>query len=54
MIAWAGMEMFCAGYTSSLRARPIRQWSLDPASADGGILGAAGWLREGGTRAEAA
>jgi N6-L-threonylcarbamoyladenine synthase len=42
MIAWAGIEMFEAGYTSSLQCQALRKWSLDPAAEDGGILGA-GW-----------
>lgn len=45
MIAWAGIEMYEAGYTSRLDIGPIRKWSMDPRAADGGILGAAGWLR---------
>jgi N6-L-threonylcarbamoyladenine synthase len=42
MIGWAGVEMFEAGYTSSLSCQALRKWSLDPAAADGGIVGA-GW-----------
>jgi len=47
MIAWAGMEMYTAGYTSSLDITPIKKWSMDPRSEDGGILGVPGWLRNG-------
>lgn len=45
MIAWAGLEMFEAGYTSSLDISAVRKWSMDPNSHDGGILGAPGWIR---------
>ena len=48
MIAWAGVEMFDAGYRSSLDIGPIRKWSMDPKSADGGILGVDGWVNEVG------
>lgn len=45
MIAWAGIEMFEAGYSSDLSVKPIKTWSMDPKSVDGGILGADGWTR---------
>ena len=45
MIAWAGMEMFDAGYESGLEIRAIRKWSLDPEGGDGGILGVGGWVK---------
>jgi N6-L-threonylcarbamoyladenine synthase len=45
MIAWAGMEMFEAGYTTDLASAPVRKWSMDGRQADGGILGIGGWLR---------
>ena len=45
MIAWAGMEMFDAGYESELGIQAIRKWSMDPDAEDGGILGAEGWRR---------
>lgn len=45
MIAWAGMEMWDAGWTSDLSIKPIRTWSLDPNAADGGILGVDGWQK---------
>lgn len=50
MIAWAGMEMFDAGYESKLSIEPIRRWSLDSQSQDGvpGVLGAKGWVRREG------
>lgn len=47
MIAWAGMEMYTAGYRSTLDITPIRKWSMDPRAEDGGILGADGWLQHG-------
>ncbi|KAK1056466.1 Mitochondrial tRNAs modification protein [Friedmanniomyces endolithicus] len=46
MIAWAGIEMYDAGWRSSLDIGPIRKWSLDPTAPDGGILGAPGWRNE--------
>ncbi|UKZ77200.1 hypothetical protein TrVFT333_004919 [Trichoderma virens FT-333] len=45
MIAWAGMEMFEAGYSTELSVRPIAKWPMDP-DVGGGILGAGGWVRE--------
>ncbi|KAK5164256.1 Mitochondrial tRNAs modification protein [Saxophila tyrrhenica] len=45
MIAWAGMEMFDAGYHSELNILPIRKWSMDPDVEDGGILGVGGWKK---------
>ncbi|KAH0528385.1 hypothetical protein TsFJ059_003260 [Trichoderma semiorbis] len=44
MIAWAGMEMFEAGYRTELSVRPIAKWPMDP-DVGGGILGAGGWTR---------
>ncbi|TKA65186.1 hypothetical protein B0A55_10751 [Friedmanniomyces simplex] len=46
MIAWAGIEMYDAGWRSSLDIGPIRKWSLDPTAPDGGILGVKGWIKE--------
>ncbi|CAG7991886.1 unnamed protein product [Penicillium salamii] len=46
MIGWAGIEMFEAGWKSSLACRPLRKWSLDPQADDGGILGPGGWVQE--------
>lgn len=43
MIAWAGMEMWDAGYRTSLDALPLKKWSIDPKAVDGGILGVNGW-----------
>jgi len=45
MIAWAGMEMYEAGYVSELSCQALRKWSLDPGAPDGGILGVPGWTR---------
>ncbi|EHY59385.1 Mitochondrial tRNAs modification protein [Exophiala dermatitidis] len=45
MIAWAGMEMFKAGYHTDLGCTPVRKWSMDSRNHDGGILGIGGWLR---------
>lgn len=45
MIAWAGMEMYEAGWESELSCQSIKSWSLDPASEDGGVLGVSGWKR---------
>ncbi|KAF2155947.1 peptidase M22, glycoprotease [Myriangium duriaei CBS 260.36] len=42
MIAWAGCEMYAAGWRSDLTIGPIRKWSLDPEAEDGGILGVSG------------
>ncbi|KAI0847595.1 glycoprotease family protein [Daldinia vernicosa] len=43
MIAWAGMEMYEAGWRSELDILAIKKWPLDPNSEDGGILGVPGW-----------
>ena len=43
MIAWAGMEMFEAGYQTDLECHPLRKWSMDPNAEGGGILGIGGW-----------
>ncbi|KAK5136216.1 hypothetical protein LTR08_003823 [Meristemomyces frigidus] len=45
MIAWAAIEMYEAGYTSSLDIGPLRKWSMDPKAPDGGILGVSGWIK---------
>ncbi|KAI9656521.1 MAG: hypothetical protein M1821_004728 [Bathelium mastoideum] len=47
MIAWAGMEMFEAGYKTDLGCQPLRKWSMDPNAEDGGILGVGGWEKKG-------
>lgn len=49
MIAWAGIEMFEAGWRSDLGCRALRKWTLDPRAEDGGILGPTGWTRAGAT-----
>ena len=43
MIAWTGIEMFEAGWRTSLDATAMKKWSIDPKAADGGILGVDGW-----------
>ena len=56
MIAWAGAEMYEAGYRTSLGCEPSRKWSMDDSERDeeeggdgkvlgGGILGVGGWER---------
>ena len=45
MIAWAGLEMYDAGYESKLDIKALRKWSLNPTAEDGGILGADGWAK---------
>ena len=45
MIAWTGMEMWDAGYRTSLDAMALKKWSIDPKAEDGGILGIDGWNR---------
>ena len=44
MIAWAGLEMFEAGYTTDLACAPVRKWSMDSQMPGGGILGIGGWI----------
>jgi N6-L-threonylcarbamoyladenine synthase len=46
MIAWAGIEMWEAGYTTELSAMAVRQWAIDPKANDGGILGIGGWMKD--------
>lgn len=46
MIAWAGMEMFEAGWRTALGVAAVRKWSMDPTADDGGILGLDGWYRD--------
>ncbi|KAI1802021.1 glycoprotease family protein [Daldinia bambusicola] len=47
MIAWAGMEMYEAGWRSELDILAIKKWPLDPNSEEGGILGVPGWRNVG-------
>ena len=54
MIAWAGMEMYEAGYRTNLSCEPRRKWSMDDSERNeeeggdgvalgGGVLGVGGW-----------
>ena len=45
MIAWAGMEMFEAGYHTDLSVGAIPKWPMDPELGDG-ILGVSGWMQK--------
>ncbi|PYH48819.1 uncharacterized protein BP01DRAFT_388658 [Aspergillus saccharolyticus JOP 1030-1] len=49
MIAWAGLEMYEAGWRTDLSVHALRKWSLadDPKAQDGGFWGPGGWVREG-------
>lgn len=40
MIAWAGMEMYEAGYTTDLSALPVAKWPMD---GEQGLMGVEGW-----------
>ncbi|EEP77029.1 conserved hypothetical protein [Uncinocarpus reesii 1704] len=44
MIGWTGIEMYEAGWTTDLKCRATRKWSLDPNADDGGILGPNDWV----------
>ena len=44
MIAWAGWEMWRAGWTSGLKMTPIKKWSVDE-RVEGGILGSTEWVK---------
>ncbi|POR39625.1 tRNA N6-adenosine threonylcarbamoyltransferase, mitochondrial, partial [Tolypocladium paradoxum] len=44
MVAWAGLEMYDAGWRTELSVLPIGRWPMDPALGEG-ILGAEGWVR---------
>lgn len=48
MIAWAGMEMYEAGFRSDLSCPAERKWSMDSKATDGGIIGVGGWERVSG------
>jgi N6-L-threonylcarbamoyladenine synthase len=43
MIAWTGIEMYEAGWRTSLDAMAVKKWAIDPNAKDGGILGVDGW-----------
>ena len=43
MIAWAGIELFEAGFRSDLSCSALNKWSMDPRAEDGGISGVDGW-----------
>ncbi|KAJ5038719.1 uncharacterized protein L3040_006399 [Drepanopeziza brunnea f. sp. 'multigermtubi'] len=43
MIAWTGIEMYEAGWRTSLEATAVKKWAIDPKADDGGILGVDGW-----------
>ncbi|SPN97064.1 related to QRI7 - similarity to H.influenzae sialoglycoprotease (gcp) [Cephalotrichum gorgonifer] len=45
MIAWAGWEMYRAGYETALDVTVLKKWGVDPSGKDGGILGVEGWKR---------
>ncbi|KAM0738854.1 hypothetical protein ACQRIT_006591 [Beauveria bassiana] len=54
MIAWAGMEMYEAGWCSDLDVTPLPKWPLDPGvrlpekssgGGSGGLMEVGGWLR---------
>lgn len=45
MIAWTGIEMFEAGWSTDLHAVALKEWSIDSKSDNGGILGVDGWVR---------
>jgi N6-L-threonylcarbamoyladenine synthase len=49
MIAWAGIEMWEAGYRTELSAMAVKQWAIDPKANDGGILGIGGWTTTDGS-----
>ncbi|CAH0049403.1 unnamed protein product [Clonostachys solani] len=44
MIAWAGMEMYTAGWHTDLSVLAISKWPMDPDRGEG-IMGAPGWLK---------
>lgn len=45
MIAWTGLEMWDAGWRTSLEAMATNKWSIDSNAEDGGILGLGGWIK---------
>jgi N6-L-threonylcarbamoyladenine synthase len=46
MVAWAGVEMYDAGYESDTGIQALKKWSMDPGAEDGGILGPSGWVKK--------
>ena len=50
MIAWAGVEMWEAGWESDLGCLPLKKWGLDESGHDGGVLGVSGWRRRAESR----
>jgi N6-L-threonylcarbamoyladenine synthase len=46
MIAWTGIEMYEAGWRTSLEAMATNKWAIDPKASDGGILGLDGWINK--------
>jgi len=44
MIAWTGIEMWENGWRSGLEISSLREWGIDSADQDGGVLGADGWI----------
>lgn len=45
MVAWAGLEMYEAGWRSALSCKALPKWSMDPAADERGIEGVDGWVR---------
>lgn len=45
MIAWTGMEMYAAGWESTLDCLPLKKWPVDGKDGVQGILGVGGWQR---------
>jgi N6-L-threonylcarbamoyladenine synthase len=45
MIAWAGVEMFEAGYTSDIGVLATTAWPMDPRAEGGGIVEVGGWVK---------
>ena len=44
MIAWTGTEMWENGWRSDLEISSLKEWAIDSADQDGGVLGADGWM----------
>jgi N6-L-threonylcarbamoyladenine synthase len=45
MIGWIGIEMFEAGWETSLGFQALRKWSLDADGVEGGVLGPDCWVQ---------